>query len=220
MGKDIHWEVVSYGTASPSASPSLSSHPQPPASIDWFVAYAHPLPFLHPFISVYFRPEVVRDRPDTVTLLFEDIVDALRHATDVWGEDEVGEEVRLGEGQEDEEEGERSNGDAHHRPASLTHHPNHRPPRRGRRRDRGSGDGDHRSSADSDDDYMPVTGTGPSGAPLTSLSASVSRGTNNKKKTDGAGGAEVRPSKEERRREDLRWELRRMAPEVRPVRGI
>lgn len=95
LGKDVQWEIIGYGTALP-ASASLRS---PQSRPDWFVAYAHPLPLLHPFISVYFRPEVVRQKPGIVTLLLEDILDALRHATDPWVEEQQedeGEEVAGG----------------------------------------------------------------------------------------------------------------------------
>lgn len=90
----MQWEIIGYGTAMP-ASASLRS---PQSRPDWFVAYAHPLPLLHPFISVYFRPEVVRQKPGIVTLLLEDILDALRHAIDPWVEEQEdeGEEVAGG----------------------------------------------------------------------------------------------------------------------------
>lgn len=198
LGKDIRWEVVSYGTASPASRRGSSNT----SSIDWFVAYAHPLPLLHPFISVYFRPEVVRDDPDTVTLLFEDIVDALRHATDPWSGSDEGE----GEGEAEEEiQGEADDAEEKERRHSQRDDHSTINGRRGRRTHRG-GDVD-------DDDYVPVTGTGPSGAPLKSLSSNVSG-------SKAGKGAGTPMSKADKRREDLKWELRRLASEVRPVRGI
>lgn len=94
LGKDVQWEIIGYGTALPASAPLRSPQSRP----DWFVAYAHPLPLLHPFISVYFRPQVVRQKPGIVTLLLEDILDALRHAIDPWVEEQEdeGEEVAGG----------------------------------------------------------------------------------------------------------------------------
>lgn len=229
LGRDIRWEIIAYGTTSPSLAStghSIRSDQRPEqAHVDWFVAYVYPQPFLHPFLSIYFRPQVVRDSPDTVAILMEDIVDALHHSLD----------PSLDETTLAQEEQINATEAQNKLTAEIVPDDNEHG-RRGRTRGRGPAEGNDASLAPptlfsmqqqqsaSGGSAVPlaqrvnagISGHAPPAAsttfpPSTSASnASVATAT-----TDSNSDR-----KAEKKREDLKWSIHHMAAEVRLVRGI
>jgi hypothetical protein len=171
LGKDIVWEIFGYGSAEDTETG------QEQQRVEWFAAYAHPLPMLHSFVSIYFRPHLLDDT-DTAMVLYEDIIDCLESPSRTPSSSSS---VSLNGGERE----------------------------RGRTRTRG-GDVQETSAGAANGNGATTNGNG---------TATNGHGANG-----ASAESTAKESKEDRRqrkeRELLRYEVKRLAAQVRLVRGV
>ncbi|CAO1637595.1 unnamed protein product [Parajaminaea phylloscopi] len=236
LGKDISWEIIAQGPAS--AQPRTGADGE--AVVDWFVAYVHPSTFLQPFISIYFRPEIVQHSSAVTSMLFEDLVDVLHHATDPWTDDEDSNTEERSTAQEQNQPDLMDGPTATGSPAHSRHTSSDADGgRRGRERGRANGSGGDEaapalslkklSSGNHAAGWAHVqrinagipSPSGPTAAnhqrPWTSVASSkahLSISSASSTKSSQTSG------KAAKRRDEIKWSISRLASELRLVRGV